>query len=412
MVRAVALLSVVLVAVISGCGGSPARTTSTTTQKADANGVVIGDDPLPDIDQSLRDAASSTRRVTYVSVSGVDASYTHITASVFVPNGTPPAGGFPIVAFGHETTGTTPDCAPSLSPNLLGASAIVAALLKAGYVVTVPDYQGLGNPSDNKRRYHPYLDSTTAGYNVIDAVRATRTLVPQASANWAALGILQGGQAAWAANELSDNYGWGMNLVGSASISPMADIVGLADGAAAGSLTTDQELALQAFLAALSSEYPYEFSLDDYRRGVVLQNWDLLLGCQDGTSAQRAAVAAQITPDDLRPASPTAVDTLRGYLQKTNLPQGPAQAPMLVIYGDQDPLIPAGWTDRALDRACAMGDVIQIQLQPDKGHAQINRTAALGWIADRFNSVPAPNDCESFTATYKPPATDPNSAHP
>ena len=78
--------------------------------------------------------------------------------------------------------------APSLSPSLLGLSPAVALLVRAGYVVTVPDYQGLG--SDHG--YHPYLEPTTAGYNVIDAARAARKLVPEASDRWATVGVSQG----------------------------------------------------------------------------------------------------------------------------------------------------------------------------------------------------------------------------
>jgi hypothetical protein len=40
-----------------------------------------------------------------------------------------------------------------------------------------------------------YLNSTTAGYNMIDVVRATRNFVPQASVSWAALGVHEGGRA-------------------------------------------------------------------------------------------------------------------------------------------------------------------------------------------------------------------------
>jgi hypothetical protein len=71
-----------------------------------------------------------------------------------------------------------------------------------------------------------------------------------------------------------------------------------------------------------------------------------------------------------------------------------------VIYGGQDPLIPPEWTDRALDRACNMGDVIQIEMQPDKRDADIDVPTALDWIKARFNGDPAPNDCEAFTAAY------------
>jgi hypothetical protein len=88
----------------------------------------------------------------------------------------------------------------------MGASNTVANLVNAGYVVTVSDYQGLG--IDNT--YHPCLDSTTVGFNLIDSVFATRRLVPTTSVEWIAFGVSQGGQAAWAANELAENAGQGL----------------------------------------------------------------------------------------------------------------------------------------------------------------------------------------------------------
>ena len=74
---------------------------------------------------------------------------------------------------------------------------------------------------------------------------------------------------------------------------------------------------------------------------------------------------------------------------------------MLVIYGGQDSVVPPAWTRNALYRACKMGDVIQIQLQPDKGHNEIDPSTAIGWIGERFKSAPAANDCGSFTATFE-----------
>ena len=71
---------------------------------------------------------------------------------------------------------------------------------------------------------------------------------------------------------------------------------------------------------------------------------------------------------------------------------------MLVIYGGLDPLIPPGWTQRAVERACKMGDAIQVQFQPDKGGDDIDISGALGWINDRFKGAPAVNGCGSVTA--------------
>ena len=346
---------------------------------------------LPTIDRRLRAATSLAARIEYTSTSGITGGTEQASGTVFVPLGKPPEGGWPIVAYAHATTGIEPECAPSLSPTLLKSSTIVTALVKAGFIVTLPDYQGLGL----NKTYHPYLDATTAGYNVIDAVRATRRLVPEASNLWVGLGLSQGGQATWAANELAANYNGGLALLGTVSVSPAADITGLADAAAAGQLTNEQAPALPLILSWLKKAHP-ELNLDDYRRGIVQDKWDTLLACQGPKAAERDKITDQITADDLRPSTPEAVDTLRDYLQKMSLPQGPTAAPMLVIYGGKDNLVPSPWTDRALTAACGMGDVIDIQAQPDKGHSDIDVSSAFGWINDRFRDVPAPNSCLSF----------------
>ena len=201
-------------------------------------------DTLTDIDPRLAAVTSLAARITYTSTSGINDANYKVTAAVFAPKGQPPPGGWPMVALGHRATGIRSGCAPSLSPTLLGESAAVAELVKAGYVVSVPDYQGLG-PNTT---YHPFLDSTTEGYNLIDSMSAIRNLVPDTSDKWVAFGIGQGGQAAWAANELVENHGMGLSLVGAVSASPIADVEGLADAAAAGGLTTDQKLTLVSFL--------------------------------------------------------------------------------------------------------------------------------------------------------------------
>ncbi|HEX2285030.1 MAG TPA: lipase family protein, partial [Mycobacterium sp.] len=162
--------------------------------------------------------------------------------------------------------------------------------------------------------------------------------------------------------------------------------------AASGALTREQKPPYISLLASLANEHP-DFNLADYRRGIVEQNWDTLLHCDFRRADVRAKLHDQITADDLRPSSDAATQILRGYLQKMSLPQTPATAPMLVIFGDQDQFIPVASTDRALAAACSMGDVIDIQRQPGKGHADLDLAAAVPWIKDRFNGAPVTNSC-------------------
>lgn len=381
----VALSAVALV--LAGCG-----TTAKTDEAEEEAPHNLGSVPLTNAAEPLRDAAASIDLVTHISRSGIDDTQSTVTTSVFTPKMDAPEDGFPIIALAPRVTGTAPDCAPSLSPSLLGLTPTIVALLKAGYVVAVPDFQGLGHPStgeDTEPQYYPYLDSTTAAYNLVDGAQAARIAVPQTSGAWLTMGIAEGGQAAWAANELADNYSYELDLAGSVSVSPMTDLDGLADAAENATLNNEQKVVLARFLAGLEAAYPDAIDLDDFRRGAAQQQWDNLLGCQPAPTAIQ--VAAQVPPEDLRPASAEALDTLRGFLQKVNLPQGPTRAPMLVAYSGTEPVSPASWTDQALNAACKLGDTITIrkdpQLQPDS-------PATLSWINDRFKSTPAPDDCE------------------
>ena len=398
----VALASVMLAATVgvSGCGRQPTPTPPKPTDPSEQQlvgdftgagqipGALASARRLGTVDRRLSVVTSLSARIEYTSTSGIDDAKTQVTGTVFVPRGNPPEGGWPVIAFAPAPTGIQPECAPSLSPTLLGSADFVRLLVKAGYVVTMPDYQGLGLD----KTYYPYLDATTAGYNVIDAVRATRKLVPTASDRWIGVGLSEGGQATWAANELAAKYGQGLSLLGTASIAPPADITGFADAAASGGLTKEQQLTLQLILAALHNAHA-DFSLDEYRHGIVKDKWDVLLACNESAASERAAVADEITADDLRPASPQAVADLRNYLQMMGLPIAPAAAPMIVVYGGTDSVIPPAWIDRALTAACAMNDVIDIQLQPANGHDDIDLAPALDWVKNRFQGDPAPDSC-------------------
>ncbi|HOB50356.1 MAG TPA: alpha/beta hydrolase-fold protein [Mycobacterium sp.] len=403
--RMVGLIAIFVIAAVAGCGGqTPSSEQKAPEQKVYEAGGILSSET---VSEGVPAEADSVRRITYVSRSGIDDSMTHVTGSVYVPRTAAPPGGFHVVAYAPPVSGQTMDCGRSPATASMSGAAI-AGLLRAGYVVTVPDYQGLGSPSDGKRLYHPFLDSTTAGYNLMDAVRAAKELVPDTSPIWAAVGEVQGGQASWALNELADNYGF-QSLRGTVSIAPTADLDRLADAAAEGTLTPEQQRLYMNYLAALASEYnSSQFRLDDYRRGAVKQHWDLLLSCRPEDEAARAAVSAQINPDDLRPASPEALATLRTFLQKTTLPQGPAQQPMLVVYGEQDPLTPAAWTERAVVRACQMNDQINVRKQP----VPALDAEAMDWIAARLQEQPIISDCPAFVAEHPLPEQVPSPAPP
>ncbi len=226
---------------------------------------------MPAFSRQEPDYRMNAARVVYRSTSG-DGQATEVSGSVFVPRGDPPPGGWPVVSFGHGTTGLDEACAPSLSNTLLGYAETVGFLTTKGYAVALADYQGLGASG-----VHPYTDSRTAGLNMIDAVRALRATFPDVSNRWGAFGGSQGGGAAWAADEQARDYAPELTLVGAVAVSPVADITGLVDKAQQGTLTTDQELGAIAITESLARLHP-DFNRDDFRRGAAAKYWDILVG--------------------------------------------------------------------------------------------------------------------------------------
>lgn len=354
-----------------------------------APGSLISAEPIEDIATDITELGATATRVVYRSTSGVTGSPTEVSGTVIVPAGTAPEGGWPIVSFGHGTTGVLNACGPSLYANLLGNAPIVAALALNGFAVAMTDYQGLGMDGD----YHPYLDSKTFGYNMIDAVRAARNFMPTLSTRWAAYGVSLGGMAAWAASDRNGEYGGGLELVGTAAMVPVSDMSGLADAAANETLTRAQYPLLMYALHSLAISHP-EMNLDDYRSGFAKERWDDLLECVPPGSLDVPELQTQLEPADLKPVSAEATDRLRGYLSDMALPQQGSTTPLLIMYGSEDDLILEPWTEKALQRACDSGDLVEYELHQGEGHGNLDSSRSLPWVKGMFAGQRPVNTCE------------------
>nr|WP_296769741.1 lipase family protein [Rhodococcus sp. (in: high G+C Gram-positive bacteria)] len=354
-----------------------------------APGSLVSAEPLDDIAQDITELGATATRLVYRSTSGTDGRPTDVSGTVVIPGGIAPEGGWPVVSFGHGTTGVLNNCGPSKYVNLLGSAPIVAALVLNGYAVTMTDYQGLGLDGS----YHPYLDSKTFGYNMIDAVRAARNFLPTLSTRWAAYGVSLGGMAAWAASDRNAEYGGGLDLVGTAAIVPVSDMAGLADSAAAGTLTRAQYPLLMYALHGLAITHP-EMNLDDYRSGLARDRWDDFMQCVPPGSDAVPELVAGLTASDLRPVSQEATDRLRGWLTDMALPKQKSTSPLLVMYGSEDDLILQAWTEKALASACRSGDVVEYELHNGEGHGDLDSSRSVPWVKARFAGQRVVDTCE------------------
>ncbi len=117
-------------------------------------------------------SAGSAFRILYSSVNGLGDKKEPIavSGSVFLPKGTAPAGGWPLIAWAHGTVGIADICAPSTKARSERDTKYLSHWLDQGYAVVASDYQGLGTPGG-----HPYLATKPEAYSVLDSIRAVQS---------------------------------------------------------------------------------------------------------------------------------------------------------------------------------------------------------------------------------------------
>ncbi|CCQ17695.1 putative lipase [Rhodococcus sp. AW25M09] len=380
-----------LVLALAACSApvaAPAPTTSATPPAPEGSerGEIVSSMLLGQVDIGVAYLGGTATNIVYRTTDGLTGGSAVTSGTVFVPKGSAPPGGWPIVSVGHGTTGVTDECAPSLYPNLLGSIGLVTPFLERGTVVVVTDYQGLGTPGDPA-----YLDRDAAAYDVIDAVRAARNVVPDVGTRWGAVGTSQGGQAVWAAAERSAEYGDGLQLVGAAALSPTADLTRFF------APETEQTLARQLLVPFLfeglhAADSSAERS--DYIRGTFADNEDALTACSDLLGFSKADAGALIDPADALPATEQARNRMTDWLESVALPTSRTDVPVLVLVGERDDLVDPQWTRDAVATACGLGQDVEFVSEPQQGHAELAANGtAVDWLVERFLNMPTSNTC-------------------
>ena len=318
----------------------------------------------------------------------------------------------PVVSFAHATAGLARSCAITQvdnpakdatfysfpdGPDKIDAGVpALTQMIAAGYVVVATDYQGLGAPG-----FHQYLIGPTAGRNVLDAIVAAQQ-IPQAGAGNKAvvLGWSQGGQAAVWAAQLADYVGGSVKILGAAALAPVnaleqskieAQVVAsgkkltvmmgaettMAQYAMA---NTFSELNISDVLTPLGIEYIKEASKHQCNKQMG-QSLDYL-----------QAWKGQTTRSD-----PQNQAAWLKRIEQMALGSIPAQAPIAIYQGDDDPIIFPAASEAYVKSACASGTTISYTHYAATDHIRVPVRAQadfLSWIADRFAGKPAPSSCK------------------
>ena len=300
-----------------------------------------------------------------------------VSGALFVPRGVPPAGGWPVISWGHGTTGIADRCAPSQTPNLFynEYAQEVRAFVHAGYAVAATDYPGLGTPG-----VHTYLIGVDEGNAMADIVTAARHLDPRLSTTWFAVGHSQGGQAALFATRAATRDP-ALHLGGSVAIAPASGLNLILPAVLSGNDPADLSYSMYA-LIGLSAADP----------SVVLSQ---LLGpagqarlpliTERECLTETDAAFKGVVPADILRIAPNQLEALNAMLGADDNPDNaPVNGPVLVIQGAADQDVPAAITGALVQHLRAQGSDVTEQLYPDLDHDGVLGPSAcdlLTWLS-------------------------------
>lgn len=189
---------------------------------AEPPGTVISSTPLASsLWTKLKPEAVAAKRLAYWSTQmrGDRGRAVQVTGAVFLPSGTKPKGGWPVLSWAHGTVGIGDSCAPSATVRSDRDAAYLKHWLKQGYAIVATDYAGLGTPGT-----HPYLDGRTAAFGTIDMIRAAQDAVPSLAEKWVVIGQSQGGQATLFTTNLAKEYAPELDFRGGVATGPPSQL--------------------------------------------------------------------------------------------------------------------------------------------------------------------------------------------
>ncbi len=342
-------------------------------------------------------AASSAQLVTY-RIRGVGGELRDEKAVVLVPAGSAPAGGWPVVLWGHGTTGLADICAPSASPDLAQYGPYLNQYLAQGFAVVAPDFEGLGTPGG-----HPYLHVPSEGQAMVRAVQAARRGYPELSTRWAAVGHSQGGQAALAAAQFA-SLAPELTLVGTVAFAPASNVAAIGDQlraiadnpaapindrVAAGTGAVGFGVLILGGVQTVSPAFQFSSALGAAGAGLETAAKTKCLNdvFADAQAVVTAAIVGSNSIESVLKSTWKSDAAVSAYLPLMEPGTERLGSPTLLVQGSADTTVPATATQGLLARMQAAGSTVTYSEKAGSTHGSIivdGIVDALGFLAARF----------------------------
>jgi len=354
------------------------------SELAGAPGSIIRTEPMSDSWFGAR-----TVRVLY-RTTGLKGEPIAVSGAIIVPGGSPPPGGWPVVAWAHPTTGIVPHCAPTLAIFFHQQIPGLRMMLEHGFAIAATDYPGLGTPGP-----HPYLVGESEGRAVLDSIRAAHALADAGIGTRSVLwGHSQGGQAVLFAAKLAKSYAPDVSVLGVVAAAPATDLGTLMrdDIATAGGKNL---LAMTLW----SWQKVFGASLSEIVLPAAIPDVDKLAGiCLESIIdiRPREMIGKEFQQQFLKTSDPTALEPWKHLLAENTIGLLPPEIPVLIAQGTADVVVDPPVTKAYAARLCMAGSTVEMLQYEGVGHGMISRDAAqpsVDWIADRFSGKPVPTKC-------------------
>lgn len=146
-------------------------------------------------------------------------------------------------------------------------------LARAGYIVAIPDYPGMGNQTPDNPGFHPYVHGRSLAIAVVDMLRASRAYLEKNQANlnvsWNGqlflMGYSEGGYATLAAaREIQQNHASEFNLTATAPLSGPHDLSGVMLPVMLGQASNSYDFPAPYFLPYVVKGYETVYGPDLY----------------------------------------------------------------------------------------------------------------------------------------------------
>jgi len=341
-----------------------------------APGTFLRQEPVPD-HLILTNAAKGVR-VLYASTNGIDGkTNVAVSGAIYFPKGSAPAGGWPVIAWAHGTTGVGDVCAPSWMPRGQRDTDYLNAWLAQGYAVVASDYQGLGTPGG-----HPWMAVRPAGWSVLDSVRSALTAFPELANSIVIVGQSQGAHAALSAAGLAPAYAPTLRIRGTVA----TGVAGGPQYSASRRTSTFLYLILHKFQTLDPAFQPSDYLTEAGRRGFAA----MASTCVRPGPTVPLEDVLKVWPDHAKVAAVEDWPTLR------------FSHPVFVGTGLADAAALPDFQYGTAAAACRAGSIVETHYYPGQDHGgAVNASLvdSVPFVRKMFAGQPVAGNC----ATLKPP---------